>query len=75
MEPVAPFNCAAVSAGAPLSFDELQPRIVQFSVNHDWDWIPSKPALPFQQRRWTLQARVALGEQFHVNLGSNKGPT
>ena len=29
--PIAPFHCAAVSADAPLSFNELQPGVTQFS--------------------------------------------
>ena len=65
LEPVAPFNCAAVSAGTPPSFDTLQPRIVQFAVNHERHRIPSKPAIPFQQRRWTPHAKLPLCEQFH----------
>ena len=30
--------------------DRLQPSMVQFSINHDWDRT-SKPAMPLQQRR------------------------
>jgi hypothetical protein len=33
-QPIAPFHRDAVSAGAPLSLDELQPPVVQFSINH-----------------------------------------
>jgi hypothetical protein len=46
---------------------------MQFPVDHDRDRIPSKPTTPFQCRHWSLYARVALGEQFHVYLRSNKG--
>jgi hypothetical protein len=48
--PIAPFHCAAVSAGAPLSFYKLQPRVTQFALTHDGDRIPSEPAMPFKQR-------------------------
>ena len=73
-EPIAPFDGAAVSAGTPLSFDRLQPRVTQFPLTHDRDRIPSKPAIPFQQRRWTLHAPVDLGQHFmsacdHINKG------
>ena len=68
-EPIPPFDCAAVSGGTPLSLHGLQPRIMQISVNHDRNRIPSKPSMPLQQRRWR---RGALGEQFHVYLPAMK---
>jgi hypothetical protein len=40
---------------------------VQFSVTRQRNRIPGKPAIPFQQRRWTLHdAPVSLDQQFHV---------
>jgi hypothetical protein len=37
--------------------------MVQLSVNHNGDGVPSKPAMPFQLRRGMLHVHVA-GEQF-----------
>jgi hypothetical protein len=51
-EPITPFNCAAVSAGSPFPLDGMQPCVVQFSVNNQRNWMPTKPAMPFRQRRW-----------------------
>jgi hypothetical protein len=64
--PVAPFNSAAVFADAPLSFDRPQPCVTQPRLAVDRNRIPSKPAMPFQCRYWTLYARMALDKRLHV---------
>jgi hypothetical protein len=46
--PIAPFDCAAVSTCTPFPLDGLKPRVAQFSVDDDWNRIPSKPAMPMQ---------------------------
>jgi hypothetical protein len=38
---------------------------VSFPVNHYLDRIPSPPAMPFQQRRWTLTP-ASLAKPFHI---------
>jgi hypothetical protein len=53
------------------SFYESQP-VTQLSLTHNGDRIPSKPAMPFKQRRWTLHARVPLRQQFHVCLNKRR---
>jgi hypothetical protein len=69
MQPIAPFNCAVVSARSPFAFDKLQPRVAYRSASLNRNRVPSKAAMPFQSVHFPIPLLV-LEEPAHFLWGA-----